>query len=867
MFWRRRKHSDFASEIQAHIKLEEDRLREEGLPEEDARAAAHRAFGNETAVRERFYESGRWIWWDNLHQDLRYACRALNHSRAFAAAAVLTLALGIGANTAIFSVIDAVLLRPLPYPNPGKLVMVYERLADGGPESFSPADFLDYKRQGHFFQHLAAYREYSFNLTGQDQPERVSGAIVTADFFSVLAVRARVGRTLLPEQDKPGARTVVLGYSLWQSRYGGDPNIAGKAIDVDGEPRTVVGVMPQYFEFPAGTELWAAARYAVPEQPLNPLKDFSNVRDSHYFDIVARIKPAISMRQAQTEAETIARRLGQQYKDEEAVGAMLVGLHDDLAGPARPALLLLIGAVALLLLIACVNVANILLARGATRQREIAIRGALGAGRARLARQFLTESVLLAAAGGALGVLMAHWALKPLRALVPAAMPGGVALHLNTQVLLFTGIVSLASGMFFGFFPALQMASVDLNSILKEGGRGAGSGSRSHRIRSLLVVSEIALASVLLIGAGLLIRSFNRLLTAPEGFNPSGVLSLQLSLPSVRYAENSDRARFVKQTIARIEALPGVASAGVTSRLPLNPGNSTRSIDIKGQTPPPGGNIAPDYVVASPDYFPSLRIPLISGRTFTDRDEAGAPMVAVVNQTMARRFWPGESPVGKQIQLGACTPWCEVVGMVGDVRQHHLGMPQPPAVYMPYAQDPWPFMAFVVRTKTDPMGVVSAVEGAIHSVDKDQPVYDVRAMRDVVAKSVSPQRTRMALLSVFAFVALALACIGIYGVMAYSVAQRTHEIGIRMALGARPQDVLRFVTGQGCKLAAAGIAAGLLLSLGLARFLSSLLYGVRPADATTFIGVSLIVLAVALLASYIPARRATKVDPAVALRE
>src|SRR6185312_5055980 len=662
-----------------------------------------------------------------------------------------------------------------------------------------------------------AYREYSFNLTGQDRPERVSGAIVTPDFFSVLAVHARLGRTLLTGQDKPGARTVVLGYSLWKRRYGGDPEVAGKPIDVDGEPRTVVGVMPQYFEFPAGTELWAAARYAVPEQPLNPLKDFSNVRDSHYFDIIARLKPAISMRQAQTEAETIARRLGQQYgKDEEAVGATLVGLHDDLTGPSRPALLLLIGAVALLLLIACVNVANILLARGATRQREIAIRGALGAGRARLARQFLTESVLLAAAGGGLGILLAHWALVPLRALIPAAMPTGVTLILDMPVLLFTVIVSLASGIFFGFFPALQMASVDLNSILKAGGRGTAGGSRARRMRSLLVVSEIALASVLLIGAGLLIRSFNRLLAAPEGFNPSGVLSLQLSLPSVRYAENSDRARFVKQTIAQIEALPGVASAGVTSRLPLNPGNSSRSIDIKGHTPPPGGNIAPDYLVASPDYFRSLRIPLISGRTFTDRDEAGAPMVAVVNQAMARHFWPGESTVGKQIQLGACTPWCEVVGMVGDVRQHHLGMPQPPAVYMPYAQDPWPFMSFVVRTKTDPMGVVSAVEGAIHSVDKAQPVYDVRAMRDVVAKSVSPQRTRMALLSAFAFVALVLACIGIYGVMAYSVAQRTHEIGVRIALGARPCDVLRFITGQGLKLAATGIVAGLLLSLGLA---------------------------------------------------
>ncbi len=868
MFGRRRQ-NDFSAEIESHIALETDRLRSEGLSDAEARAAARRSFGNTTAAEERFYERSRWLRWDEIRKDVGYALRTLRHNPAFTLAAVLTLALGIGANTAIFSVIDMALLRPLPYPNPDTLIMLYSRYP-GGNGPLAPADYLDFRRDSKSFQQLAAYRQAAYNLSGQERPERIEGAVVTPNFFAVFGVPALVGRTLSAERDGPGAaRTAVLSYGLWQRRYAGRTDVIGEAVQIDGEPRTIVGVMPQYFQYPPECDAWTSARYAVPEHVLRPDLDQSNVRDSHYFFTIGRLRPGVSLKQARIEADTIARRLKQQYgKDEEADSAALLTLRDELVGETRPALLILVCAVSLLLLIACANVANILLARGATRQKEIAIRGALGASRARLMRQLFTESVTIAVGGGGLGVLFAYASLAPLRALLPEDMVAGAALKLDARVLVFTAIVSVVSAILFGLFPAQQAAALDLNDVLKES-RGPSGGSRTERVRNLLVVSEVALAAVLLISAGLLIRSFSRLLAVPGGFNPERVLSLQLSLPRGRYPEPNARVRFVSQALERIAAEPGIESAAAISRLPLNPGNSTRSIDVKGRTHPAEGDVSPDYLVVSPAYFRTMDIRLTKGRTFTERDDAKAAPVVIVSEATARHFWPGQDPVGQFVQVGACgneKDWCEVVGVVEDIHQHNLDGTARPAVYVPYARDPWPFMAFVVRTRTVPQSAASAVEAAIRWVDKDEPVYNVRTMEEVVSGSLSPRRTRTALLGLFALLALALACVGIYGVMAYSVAQRAHEIGIRVALGADRTHVLGLVVRQTLGLCLTGLCAGVLLSLALTRFLSNLLYGVQATDMATFLGTSILLILMALLASSIPAWRALRVDPMVSLR-
>jgi putative ABC transport system permease protein len=807
---------------------------------------------------------------NSFWQDIRFGARMLAKNPAFTAISVLTLALGIGANTAIFGVIDAALLRPLPYPNADRIVVLYQQDQDRQNDDPAPADFLDFRRESSSFAYLAAYRGLPFNLSGNGLPERVEGTVVTSDFFAALGVQALRGRTILPDLDRPGGTSVVvLSYGLWQRRFGGSADIVGRAIDIDGELRIVVGVMPLDFAYPAGSELWTSSRFAAPPHPLRPAEDPATVRGSHYFESFGRLKPGVTLGQAATEVDTITKRLKQQYgNDEDGFGATVIPLREDLVGETRPALLILLGAVALVLLIACVNVANIVLARGASRQKEMALRIALGAGRLRLLRHFLTESTLLALAGGALGILLAIWGLQPLRALVPARMIGGAAIALDSRVLLFTLLASLASGVVFGLIPGLRLGETDVNRALQEGGRGSAGGARARRTRSALVVTEIALAAVLLTGAGLLLRSFSHLLKVPEGFNPEQVLSLQLSLPPARYPKPGDRASFVKNAVERINSLPGIAAASAISRLPLNPGNSSRSVEVEGRTPPPSGDISPDYLVVTPDYFHTLVVPLLSGRTFTDRDDASALPVAIVSEATAHHFWPGEDAVGKHIS-GACgdeKTWCQVVGVVGDIKQHHLEQASRLAVYVPFAQDPWAFFAIVVRTKLEPASAASAVEGAIHSVDRDEPVYNVRTMRDVEAASLSPQRLQIALIGLFAALALVLACMGIYGVMAYSVAQRTGEMGVRMALGAQTSNVLGLVLAEGLRLAVLGAAIGLAGSFFAARLLSGMLFGVTPSDPLTFAGVAIVLILVALLACYIPARRATRVDPLVALR-
>lgn len=866
MFLKRRKQNDFSREIESHIAIEADRLRQEGLGAADAQREARRKFGNTLQTEERFYESQRVLWFENLQKDLRYALRMVRHSPVFAATVVLTLALGIGATAAIFSVTDAALIKPLPFPNAQRLVSLYERW-QGDLDSLAPADYLDYRRMAKSFQDLAGYRSDSFNLGGQNRPERILGAVVTPNFFAVLNVPAELGRTLDSTEDKPGTRTVVLSYSLWKRRYAGSPDVIGSTISVDGEPRTVVGVMPPYFAFPGDAELWAAARFQVPEHPLRPLIDPSASRSSHYFDIIGRLKAGITIREAQAEAEVINRRLTAQYKDEEAGdGPLLVSLRDDLVGNTRPAILILLSAVAVLLLIACANVANIVLARSATRQKEIAIRGSLGAGRLRLVQQLLVESFLLSLAGAALGLIGARYALRSLETLIPADLLPAGGLHIDSRLIAFAIGISVLSTILFGLFPAIDTAKIDLNSALKEAGRAFTAGAHANRSRKMLVITQIALAAVLLTGAGLLIRSFDRLLSAPEGFSPDHVLSLQLSLPSTQYATPADRNRFASQVLDRIRSLPGVRSAALTSRLPLNPGGSQRGIDIKGRVSPPAGDMSPNYLVISPSYFSTLRIPVLEGRAFTDRDDANAPGAVIVSAAMARHFWPQGDALGQYIKVENQKDWSPVVGVVADVAQQGLDRPPRPAFYVPFAQDPWPTLALVIRTAMDPKNAASIAIAAIHQVDKDEPVYNVRSMHEVIASSVQVRRFRTVLLALFAGLALALAAVGIYGVMSYTVAQRAHEMGIRLALGAQPNRLQLFVVGEGLRLAAYGIAAGLVASLELTRFLSGILYGVRSTDALTFIATFLFLTLAAFLASYIPARRAMKVDPATILR-
>jgi predicted permease len=807
---------------------------------------------------------------NGLWRDIRFGIRMLAKNPAFTAVAVLTLALGIGANTAIFSVIDAALLRPLPYSNANRIVVLYQTDEEKQTDSPSPADFLEFQRQASSFTYLGAYRGMPANLSGVGQPERVEAAIVTSNFFSALGVEALHGRTILPSLDPPGGTNVtVLGYGLWQRKFGGDPEMIGRAIEIDGVPRVVVGVASPKFSYPAGTDLWVSSPFAVVPHPLRPTEDPSSRHGTHYFETFGLLKPGVTLTQASAEVDTIAKRLKQQFgDDEEGTGATLIPLRQVLVGETRPALLILLGAVTLVLLIACVNVANIVLARGASRQREMALRITLGAGRFDLLRHLLVESLLLALAGGGLGILLAYGGLGPLRSMVPADMVGGAPIALDDRVLLFTLLASLVSGVLFGLIPGLRLLRVDLNGSLQEGGRGNAGGGRARRMRSTLVVAEIAMAAVLLIAAGLLLRSFSRLVKVAEGFNPDQVLSLQMALPNARYPKPGDRVAFLKKTLERINGLPGIASAAAISRLPLNPGNSSRSVEVEGRTAPPAGEAAPDYLVATPDYFQTLAVPLLSGRVLSDHDDATAAPVAVISQATARYFWPGQDPIGKHFR-GPCgdeKTWCQVVGVVGDIKQHHLEQASRMAVYVPFSQDPWNFFSVVVRTRVEPASAASAVQAAIRSIDPDEPIYNVRSMRDVEADSLSPQRLQIALIGLFAALALILACMGIYGVMSYSVSRRIPEIGVRMAIGAQTGNVLGMVLGEGLRLAILGAAIGLAGSFFAARLLSGMLFGITAGDPVTFAGVAMLLVVVALVACYIPARRATRVDPLVALR-
>jgi predicted permease len=808
-----------------------------------------------------------------LLQDLRFGMRTLLKRPGFTAVAVVTLALGIGANTAIFSLVSAVLVRPLKYRDAERLVMVWEDASATGFSRDNPAaaNYADWKAEQRSFEAMAATRQQTFDLTGDGEPEKLYAFGVESNFFSLLGVEPALGRTLLPGEDSADTRVCVISNGLWQRRFGGERSIVGREVLLNGEKYTVVGVMPKGFQFElAGVDLWT---------PLGLTPEQSADRNSHYLEVVARLKPDVTPAQAETDVKAITERIANAYPNiATGLSAAVVPLREQLAGDSRRPLSVLLGAVALVLLIACANVAGVLLSRAAARRREIAVRAALGASRRRIVRQLLTESLLLGAAGGALGSLLALWAFAFLQQLVPSGMREMVELKLDLTVLLFTLGVSLLAGIAFGLAPALQASRTDLNEALKQGGARGGVGS-GRRLRGAFVVAEVALALVLLVGAGLLIQTLYRLRNQYSELRPENVLTLRTQLADNRYAEPARRAAFYEQVLSRVKSLPGVVAVGYTTAVPLTRKGGANGLSLEGRDNGPSSTWNANHRQVSPDYFRALGQTLREGRAFDDRDDERAQPVAAINEAMARAYWPGESALGKRFKVGSPDspePWMTIVAVVSDVRQMGADAPVKPEMYIPYRQAApyWPKAPYsfftprdlVVRTSTDPRSLVAAVRGVVHEVDAYQPVSGVRTMDEVLGVETAQRRLGMILLTAFAALALLLAALGIYGVLAFFVVQHTQEIGVRLALGARPADVLRLVVGRGMRLALVGVVIGLAASFGLARLLASLLYEVSPGDPATYALVAVLLACVALLACLVPARRATKVDPMVALR-
>ena len=799
-----------------------------------------------------------------LVQDVKYGVRMLLKNRGFTAVAVLTLALGIGANTAVFSVVNGVLLRPLPFPEPDRLVWMQSASLgasnwSGGP--LSPPDFKDIREQNKSFDHLAAFIENPSTLAGAGEPERVSAAAVSADFFDLLGATPVIGRTFLAEDEQVVMpQVLILSYGLWQRRYGGDPGIVGKNMTVDGKSLTVVGVMPLGFKFPEDAELWNPLPFKAPGM---------SVRRFHFLSVVGRLKKGVSLSQSQADITAICRTLERQYPASNTdYGTQVIPLEENLVGSLRPTFTVLLVAVGFVLLIACANVASLLLARATARQKEIAVRASLGAGTLRMVRQLLTESVLLALLGGGLGILLAIWGIDFLIRLNPADIPRLNEVNINGTVLGFTLGLSVLTGLIFGVAPAMKSARLDLTETLKEGGRGSSTGRGRHRLHSILVAAEVAVAFVLLIGAGLMLRSFQRLGKVDPGFDPSNVVTMQVPLPFGSKADAPKWAEFFRQLVDRVKNVPGVQSVGAISELPLSGQLNDTSFTIDGQAPPPNGQgYFAQQPRVTPDYFKAFGIPLMKGRFFTDQDGPNSAKVVIVSDSLARRYFPKEDPIGKHITIDFDEPFdCEIVGVVGSIRHYSLQSRLALEMYVPESQKPEAQLNVVVRSASAPSAIGAAVKKEVQTLNSDLPVYQIRTMEQVIASSVARPRLRTLLLAIFSSVALILAAAGIYGVMSYSVSQRTHEIGIRMALGARQNDVLKLVVGRGLLLALIGIGVGLGLAFGVTRFIASLLFGVRPTDPLTFSCIAGLLAGVALLASYIPARRATKVDPMVALR-
>jgi putative ABC transport system permease protein len=810
---------------------------------------------------------------ETLIQDLRYGARMLLKQPGFTVVAVIALALGIGANTAIFSVVNAILLRPLNYKDSERLVQInhnYPKL--DLKASVSAIGYSHYRDNCEAFDTIGAASNWPVNLTESGDPERLLGMAVTHTFLPMLGIEPAKGRVFAADDDQPGHnRVVVLSDGLWRRRFAGDPNLVGSAIRLNGEQYTVIGIMPPSFqfgrEFAQPIDLYSPIAF-TPEQ-----LDTNRWRNEFLF-VIAKLKANVRLEQAQAEMDTIAANIRQTYfgggdaNDANSWGLLLRSMREIVVGEIRPALLVLLAAVAFVLLIACANVANLLLARAALRHKEIAIRSALGAGRGRVIRQLLTESILLATIGGVIGLALAYWGMRALLSLNEDKIPRAGEIGIDASVLFFTAGVALLTGVLFGLFPALQTSKSDLHAVLKEGGR---SGSARRSVRGLFVVAEVALALVLLVGAGLLLKSFQRLQDVDPGFKPEHLLAMQISLPEGKYREPQQIDGFFQQVLDKVKALPGVQSAGVSTSVPMSGFNSAGSFVIEGRTVAPG-EMSPwgNRWFAGASYFQTMGVPLVKGRYFDDRDVRDAPQVAIIDETMQRKFWPDEDPIGKRISFRRDAQgnpiWREVVGVVGHVKHKGLEGESPVQYYAPHRQMPAGTVFLVARTAMEPASLAGAVRGSIQEVDPELPVFRVTTMELMVADSMTQRRFAMTLLGIFALVALILASVGLYGVMSYSVTHRTNEIGIRMALGAKVTDVLAMVVGQGMKLSLAGVGIGLAGAFALTRVMRSLLFGVSAADPLTYAAVALVLAAVSLLACYVPARRASKVDPMEALR-
>jgi putative ABC transport system permease protein len=870
MSWRRffrrdRWDKERTHEIEAHLEIETDENIAKGMSPEEAHYAARRRLGNPSRIREEIYRMNTIGFVETLGQDLRYTLRTLLRSPGFTIVTVLTLALGIGANTAIFSAINAVLLRPLPYKDPSQLAMIWaDHHLRGGPtdEWTNPADFYDWRAQSHTFEDMAVLGGWQPTLIGSGEPQLLRGAKVSYSMFSVLGVTPAVGRNFAAEDDRPNAdHAVLLSDDLWRRQFNADPNVIGKTINLDGVGHTIAGVMPAGFAFPIvpNREIWAT------------LQAPSRGRGNAVLRAIGRLRAGASLAQSQTEMSTIAGRIAQAYPEtNKGIGIALVPLQEQIGGKTRKPLLLLLSAVGLVLLIACANVANLLLARAASRQKEISVRVGLGAKRTRLVRQFLTESCLLALLGGAIGLLLAFWGTSFLAKALPPAISSVEPVRIDLPVLLFTLGVSLLTGLGFGMAPALQATRPNVTEVLKENARSTSGGKNQRRLRSVLVIADVAIALALSVSAGLLMKSFLRLTSLDLGFRQDHLLEVRVGLPRKSYAAGVKITDFYSQLAQRLSGLPGVTAVSAASDPPLNGvGGSDNDFFIEGKPmPQPDQRPVAWYSSVMPNFHQTLGIPLLRGRTFNDHDTADAQAVVLINQSMARRYWGDEDPIGKRISNGdpANPKWKEIVGVVGNVKYFTLEAEQPPMMYLPLPQAPDPGMTLALRTTGPPLETAAAVRNAVWSLDKNLAMPSFTTMEQLVESASDQPRLLSTLIGCFAMMALLLAAVGLYGVMAYMVTERTHEMGIRMALGATRGSVLGMILSQGLKLSAFGIAVGLLASLAFTRVLGTFLFHVGSTDPGTLAGVALLLVAVAFAASYIPARRAMQVDPMVALR-
>jgi predicted permease len=870
---RSRVERELDEELRYHIEQQIEQNIQAGMDQEEARYAAHKAFGGIEQAKERIRDARSVKWLEELWHDLRYGARVLIKNPGFTLIAALTLALGIGATTAIFSVVNGVLLRPLPYKDPQKLAMVWATRHQDLEFPVMSADFADLRKQNQVFEQVTAFHPQSLNFTGIGEPERLGGVVASTNLFTLLGIEAKLGRTFLPEEERPGNhRAVILSYGLWQRRFGADEQIIGKTISLNDEPHTIVGVMPPGFQFPLKGAMPLAWQFPGEVDIYIPLAftpEEINIRGRNSLAVISRLKPQFSIERAQAEMTGFAQRLQQQYPDTNRnKGIRLVTLHQQVVGDTKLALMVLLGAVGFVLLIACTNVANLLLVRAAARQKEIALRAALGASRWRVVRQLLTENALLALISGSLALGAAICGVKLLQMIIPDNQPRTDEIGIDGLVFGFTLLISLLTSLFFGLVPALQASKSNLSDALKEGGRNSGRGNRNH-LRNLLVVSEVAMALVLLICAGLMLRSFTRLMSIDPGLNPQNVLTLDIRLSGRSYGP-PQRTAFFQQLLEKVNALPGVQAAGIAWPLPLVGTDDGVGFTFEDQPPPsPGERRVAGPRMVSPDYFKTLKIKLLQGRVFSEADGPDTPPVIIINETLARQYWPNEDPIGKRMAVDERNGrpfWRKIIGVVGNVR--HMGLDKGPRheIYFPFPQFPVSFQTLVVRTDGDPRKLVAAIRNQVQAIDKDQPISNISTMEELLARSVSQPRFSLLLMGIFAGVALALAAVGIYGVMSYLVAQRTHEIGVRMALGAQVNDVFKLVVKQGMTLTLTGVLVGLIIAIGLTRLLRNLLFDVSATDPLTYIAIAALLILVALAACLVPARRATKVDPLVSLR-